>query len=75
MAKFSNSDNVHLSGPDDEKTQSSHVSAFQGWMAFDKFSIKDGLKLVTFQPKQWEETDIDVKVTHCGVDQLYILVA
>ncbi|KAI9642953.1 hypothetical protein NHQ30_008687 [Ciborinia camelliae] len=40
---------------------------FEGWMAFDKNAINDGLKLTSFQPKKWEETDIDVKVTHCGL--------
>ncbi|APA12395.1 hypothetical protein SS1G_10565 [Sclerotinia sclerotiorum 1980 UF-70] len=40
---------------------------FKGWMAFDKNAIVDGLKLTPFQPKKWEETDIDVKVTHCGL--------
>ncbi|RAL59370.1 hypothetical protein DID88_006860 [Monilinia fructigena] len=49
-----------------EQTINSDVT-FKGWMAFDKNAINDGLKLTQFQPKEWEETDIDVKVTHCGL--------
>jgi alcohol dehydrogenase (NADP+) len=40
---------------------------FEGWMAFDKNAIHNGLKLASFQPKTWEQTDIDVKITHCGL--------
>ncbi|KAG9230851.1 chaperonin 10-like protein [Amylocarpus encephaloides] len=42
-------------------------TTFRGWMAFDKNALRDGLRLESFQPKKWEETDIDVRVTHCGV--------
>lgn len=40
---------------------------FRGWMALDKYSLQTGLKIEAFEPKQCEETDIDIKVTHCGV--------
>ncbi|CZR61594.1 related to alcohol dehydrogenase, class C [Phialocephala subalpina] len=33
----------------------------------DQAALQKRLKIATFEPKNWEETDIDVKVTHCGV--------
>ncbi|KAH8703274.1 putative quinone oxidoreductase [Talaromyces proteolyticus] len=39
---------------------------FQGWMGLDKGSIGN-LKWQTYEPKAWEETDVDIKVTHCGI--------
>jgi D-arabinose 1-dehydrogenase-like Zn-dependent alcohol dehydrogenase len=36
-------------------------------MAYDKDAIQNGLKIDSFEPKNWAETDIDVRVTHCGV--------
>jgi D-arabinose 1-dehydrogenase-like Zn-dependent alcohol dehydrogenase len=40
--------------------------AFQGWMGLDKDSIGN-MKWQTYEPKPWEETDVDIKVTHCGI--------
>lgn len=37
---------------------------FHGWFATDATSP---LKHQSFTPKTWEETDVDIKVTHCGV--------
>lgn len=37
---------------------------FHGWMATDATSP---MKYQTFRPKTWEETDVDIKVSHCGV--------
>ncbi|KAL1855548.1 hypothetical protein Plec18167_004109 [Paecilomyces lecythidis] len=39
---------------------------FQGWLGQDKDSIGN-LKWGTFEPKPWEETDVDIKITHCGI--------
>lgn len=44
-----------------------HEVVFKGWMASDKEALETGLNVESFQPKAWEETDIDVKITHCGV--------
>jgi alcohol dehydrogenase (NADP+) len=39
---------------------------FYGWMGLDKYSIGK-MEWRRFEPKQWEETDVDVAVTYCGV--------
>ena len=33
----------------------------------DKESVKGKLVWQGFEPKKWEETDVDIKITHCGV--------
>lgn len=38
---------------------------FQGWMGLDKNAIGN-MKWQSFEPKPWEETDVEIKVTHCG---------
>lgn len=43
------------------------MTIFRGWLALDKESINNGLQLQDFEPKKWQETDIDVKITHCGL--------
>jgi len=40
---------------------------FQGWMGLDKESVKGNMVLQEFTPKPFEETDIDIKITHCGI--------
>ncbi|KAL8902072.1 MAG: hypothetical protein Q9207_004897 [Kuettlingeria erythrocarpa] len=37
---------------------------FHGWMATDATSP---LKHQAFKPKTWEETDVDIRVSHCGI--------
>jgi len=39
---------------------------FQGWLALDKDSINGKMQWQGFEPKPFEETDIDIKITHCG---------
>jgi alcohol dehydrogenase (NADP+) len=39
---------------------------FQGWMGLDKNSIGN-MKWQTFDPKPWEENDVDIKITHSGI--------
>ncbi|KAL8893863.1 MAG: hypothetical protein Q9192_004845 [Flavoplaca navasiana] len=39
-------------------------AVFQGWMATDATSP---LKYTSFTPKKWEEEDVDIAVTHCGI--------
>lgn len=41
-------------------------SQFQGWLAHDKNSIGN-LQWGSFEPKPWEETDVDIRITHCGI--------
>lgn len=40
---------------------------FRGWMALNIDCLKNGLQLQEFQPKKWQETDIEVRITHCGL--------
>lgn len=40
---------------------------FEGWVGEDASSVEGHLVWKEFQPKQWEETDVDIKITHCGV--------
>ncbi|KAE8446794.1 hypothetical protein EG329_011571 [Mollisiaceae sp. DMI_Dod_QoI] len=49
-----------------EQDKTSNV-VFKGWMGSDKDALQNGLKIGSFEPKKWKETDVDVKVTHCGV--------
>lgn len=40
---------------------------FEGWTAHDASSIEGNMKWQEIKPKGWEETDVDIKVTHCGM--------
>ncbi|PSR86954.1 zinc-binding dehydrogenase [Coniella lustricola] len=40
---------------------------FEGWAAHDPKSIEGNMTWQEVQPKAWEETDVDIKVTHCGM--------
>lgn len=41
--------------------------SFQGWLALDSKGAQGGLVHTPFQPKEWTEHDIDIRVTHCGM--------
>lgn len=44
---------------------------FEGWVGEDASSAKGNLVWKEFKPKRWEETDVDIQVTHsaiCGSD-------
>lgn len=40
---------------------------FHGWLGLDKDSVKGTMKWQTFEPKKWTESDVDIKVSHCGI--------
>jgi D-arabinose 1-dehydrogenase-like Zn-dependent alcohol dehydrogenase len=40
---------------------------FEGWLANDASAVNGTMQWKEFKPKTWEEIDIDIKVTHCGV--------
>ena len=40
---------------------------FQGWLGSDRSSVKGQLQWQSYEPKKWEDTDVDIKITHCGV--------
>lgn len=40
---------------------------FQGWMGLDPSSAKGNMVWREYEPKPWEETDVDIKITHSGI--------
>jgi alcohol dehydrogenase (NADP+) len=40
---------------------------FQGWMGLDKEAVKGNMVWKEYTPKTWEETDIDIRITHAGI--------
>jgi D-arabinose 1-dehydrogenase-like Zn-dependent alcohol dehydrogenase len=40
---------------------------FEGWLGLDKSAAEGQMVWKEFTPKAWEETDIDIKITHSGI--------
>ena len=40
---------------------------FQGWLGLDKSSAEGNMVWRDFEPKPFEESDVDIKITHCGI--------
>lgn len=40
---------------------------FEGWLGLDKNAAEGNMVWKEFTPKAWEETDIDIKITHSGI--------
>lgn len=40
---------------------------FEGWMGLDKSADQGKMVWQGFEPKAWEETDVDIKITHSGI--------
>lgn len=40
---------------------------FEGWVGLDKSAAEGQMVWQEFEPKTWEETDVDIKVTCCGI--------
>ncbi|KAK7415253.1 hypothetical protein QQX98_006002 [Neonectria punicea] len=40
---------------------------FEGWLGLDSQSVKGNMVWREFEPKPWEETDVDIQVTHSGI--------
>ncbi|KAL9586450.1 MAG: hypothetical protein Q9203_003853 [Teloschistes exilis] len=40
---------------------------FQGWLGHDPSAAEGNMKWEAYEPKKWEETDVDIKITHCGI--------
>lgn len=40
---------------------------FQGWMGLDPSAADGNMKWQAYEPKTWQETDVDIKITHCGI--------
>lgn len=42
-------------------------TAFEGWVGEDASSAKGKMVWKQYTPKLWEETDVEIKITHSGV--------
>ena len=40
---------------------------FAGWLGENKDAVNGNMSWKEFEPKTWEETDVDIQVTHCGI--------
>lgn len=40
---------------------------FEGWLGLDSDSINGKMVWGDFEPKEFEETDIDIQITHSGM--------
>lgn len=40
---------------------------FEGWLGLDESAANGNMVWGEFEPKDWEETDVDIRVTHSGV--------
>jgi D-arabinose 1-dehydrogenase-like Zn-dependent alcohol dehydrogenase len=40
---------------------------FEGWLGHDEGSADGKMAWGEFEPKPWEETDVDIRITHCGI--------
>ncbi|KAF4212490.1 hypothetical protein CNMCM8980_000924 [Aspergillus fumigatiaffinis] len=40
---------------------------FEGWLGLDKNAVEGNMVWKEFTPKAWEETDVDIKITHSGI--------
>lgn len=40
---------------------------FEGWVAQDASAVEGKMVWQDFKPKSWEENDVDIQITHCGM--------
>lgn len=40
---------------------------FEGWVGKDPESAQGNMVWEEYEPKPWEETDVDIKITHSGI--------
>ncbi|CAO1605410.1 hypothetical protein XANCAGTX0491_008928 [Xanthoria calcicola] len=40
---------------------------FQGWMGLDPSAVDGNMRWQSYEPKPWQETDVDIKITHAGI--------
>lgn len=48
-------------------SSSSSPESFHGWIAHDPSAAKGLMRWESFAPKPFAETDVDIKVSHCGI--------
>src|SRR5262245_49071152 len=46
---------------------SASTTTFEGWVAFDPSAAKGNMKWTTYEPKSFQDSDIEMAITHCGV--------
>lgn len=47
--------------------ESTKQHSFQGWAGLDAEACKGNMKFQSFQPKPFDEDDVDIKVLYCGI--------
>lgn len=40
---------------------------FEGWLGHDAAAVEGNMQWGSYDPKPWEETDVDIRITHCGI--------
>jgi len=45
----------------------SNNTTFKGWVAHSAEAVKGSMKWEEFQPKPFEETDVEIKISHAGI--------
>lgn len=40
---------------------------FEGWLGLTPEAVKGKMEWGAFEPKKWEEEDVDIQITHCGI--------
>lgn len=40
---------------------------FEGWLGHGPDSADGNMQWGAFEPKKWEEDDVDMQITHCGI--------
>ncbi|KAH8721958.1 zinc-binding dehydrogenase [Ilyonectria robusta] len=40
---------------------------FEGWLGLTPESVNGKMEWGAFEPKKWEEEDVDIQITHCGI--------
>ncbi|KAL8827482.1 MAG: hypothetical protein Q9191_003158 [Dirinaria sp. TL-2023a] len=40
---------------------------FQGWVGHDAKSADGNMKWEAYEPKKWDESDVDIEISHCGI--------
>src|SRR5688572_11598490 len=49
------------------KMTSTEDYKFEGWLGHDEKSVHGNMVWGDFEPKPWEENDVDIEITHSGV--------
>jgi D-arabinose 1-dehydrogenase-like Zn-dependent alcohol dehydrogenase len=44
-----------------------HDYKFEGWVGHDTSAAEGKMVWGEYEPKPWRETDVDIRITHCGV--------